>query len=124
MTCVRVQDSIECGQRIRNGTADFGIFTAESTLHMAKLQWDGLTVVKELRHRDRTHSESLIFAFDALELCVNYTENTLCLQLPMISSRWWWFDRITRTALTACVTHMSAIRDISTIKLIAGPSVF
>ncbi|XP_058458276.1 transferrin-like [Malaya genurostris] len=51
--CVTVQDSIECAQRIRNGTADIGIFSAESMLQLASLAWDGLTVVKELRHNDR-----------------------------------------------------------------------
>lgn len=59
VTCHRVQDSIECAQCIRNGTADFGIFTAESSLHVTKLQWDSLTVVKELRHRDRQYSKLL-----------------------------------------------------------------
>lgn len=53
VNCQLVQDSIECAQRIRNGTAEFGIFSAESGLLLAALQWDGLTVVKELRHRDR-----------------------------------------------------------------------
>ncbi|XP_058829124.1 transferrin-like [Topomyia yanbarensis] len=51
--CVTVQDSIECAQRIRNGTAEIGIFSAESMLQLATLAWDGLTVVKELRHNDR-----------------------------------------------------------------------
>lgn len=53
VTCVRVQDSIECAQKIRNDTADFGIFTAESSLQLASLNWADLTVVKELRHMDR-----------------------------------------------------------------------
>ncbi|XP_055593629.1 transferrin-like [Uranotaenia lowii] len=51
--CVTVQDSIECAQRIRNGTADLGIFSAESMLQVASLNWDGLTVIKELRHVER-----------------------------------------------------------------------
>lgn len=51
--CVIVQDSIECAQRIRNGTATMGIFSAEGMLHLATLAWDGITVVKELRHVDR-----------------------------------------------------------------------
>ncbi|XP_053686046.1 transferrin-like [Sabethes cyaneus] len=51
--CVTVQDSIECAQNIRNGTADIGIFSAESMLQLATLSWDGLTVIKELRHKDR-----------------------------------------------------------------------
>lgn len=54
VVCVTVQDSIECAQRIRNGTADMGVFSAESMLQLAALGWDGLTVVKELRHNDRT----------------------------------------------------------------------
>ncbi|XP_058118360.1 transferrin-like [Anopheles ziemanni] len=51
--CVQVQDSVECAQRIRNGTADFGVFSAESVLLTASLGWDGLTVVKELRNAER-----------------------------------------------------------------------
>lgn len=54
VVCVTVQDSIECAQRIRNGTANIGIFSAESLVHLATLGWDGLAVVKELRHNDRT----------------------------------------------------------------------
>uniref|UniRef100_A0A8D8BFS2 Transferrin n=1 Tax=Culex pipiens TaxID=7175 RepID=A0A8D8BFS2_CULPI len=54
VVCVTVQDSIECAQRIRNGTANIGIFSAESLVHLATLGWDGLAVVKELRHTDRT----------------------------------------------------------------------
>lgn len=53
VVCVTVQDSIECAQNIRNGTADIGIFSAESMLQLATLAWEGLTVVKELRHNDR-----------------------------------------------------------------------
>ncbi|XP_055535032.1 transferrin-like [Wyeomyia smithii] len=53
VVCVTVQDSIECAQNIRNGTADIGIFSAESMLQLATLGWDGLTIVKELRHKDR-----------------------------------------------------------------------
>lgn len=55
VNCVRVQDSIECAQKLRNGTADFGIFTAESALQLAALDWADMAVVKELRHRDRIH---------------------------------------------------------------------
>uniref|UniRef100_A0A1L8DJ83 Putative transferrin n=2 Tax=Nyssomyia neivai TaxID=330878 RepID=A0A1L8DJ83_9DIPT len=51
--CLRVQDSIECAQRMLNNTADFGIFSAESILQIGALGWDGMTVVKELRHSDR-----------------------------------------------------------------------
>ncbi|XP_055630432.1 transferrin-like [Toxorhynchites rutilus septentrionalis] len=53
VVCVTVQDSIECAQRIRNGTADIGVFSAESMLQLATLAWDGITVVRELRHTDR-----------------------------------------------------------------------
>ncbi|KAJ6648602.1 Transferrin [Pseudolycoriella hygida] len=56
VVCERVQDSIECAQKIRNGTADFGVFTAESSLQLASLGWSDLTVVKELRHMDRMGS--------------------------------------------------------------------
>lgn len=55
VNCQRVQDSIDCAQRLRNGTAEFGVFRAESTMHLATLRWDGLTALKELRHRDRLH---------------------------------------------------------------------
>lgn len=51
--CHTVQDSIECAQAIRNGTADFGVFSAESALLIAQLGWDSLLVVKELRHNER-----------------------------------------------------------------------
>uniref|UniRef100_A0AAG5DJ12 Transferrin-like domain-containing protein n=1 Tax=Anopheles atroparvus TaxID=41427 RepID=A0AAG5DJ12_ANOAO len=51
--CVPVQDSVECAQRIRNGTADFGVFSAESVLLTASLDWEGLTVIKELRSSER-----------------------------------------------------------------------
>ncbi|ETN66054.1 transferrin [Anopheles darlingi] len=51
--CVPVQDSVECAQRIRNGTADFGVFSAESTLLVASLGWEGLTVIKEIRSAER-----------------------------------------------------------------------
>lgn len=50
-----VQDSIECAQRIRNGSADFGVFGPESILLLATLRWDGLTSLKEIRHRDRVN---------------------------------------------------------------------
>ncbi|XP_037032135.1 transferrin-like [Bradysia coprophila] len=56
VVCEPVQDSIQCAQKIRNGTADFGIFTAESSLQLASLGWPELTVIKELRHMDRMGS--------------------------------------------------------------------
>lgn len=56
VNCQRVQDGIECAQRLRNGTADFGIFGPETALLLASLKYDSLTVVKELRHRDRNGS--------------------------------------------------------------------
>lgn len=61
MSCVFVQDSIECAQHIRNdssaGTADFGIFSSESTLLLAQLGWDNLNVVKEVRNTERSNEE-------------------------------------------------------------------
>uniref|UniRef100_A0A182QXI1 Transferrin-like domain-containing protein n=1 Tax=Anopheles farauti TaxID=69004 RepID=A0A182QXI1_9DIPT len=51
--CVPVQDSVECAQRIRNGTADFGVFSAESIVLVSNLGWEGLTVVKEQRNSER-----------------------------------------------------------------------
>lgn len=48
-----VQDAVECAQRIMNGTADFGIFTAENAFHIASMRWQGLAVIKELRHTSR-----------------------------------------------------------------------
>ena len=53
--CVIVQDPIECALRIRNGTADFGIFSAESTLQLAVLDYTDLVVTKELRHKSRSN---------------------------------------------------------------------
>ncbi|XP_053679397.1 transferrin-like [Anopheles nili] len=51
--CVPVQDSVECAQRIRNKTADFGVFSTESALLTASLGWEDLTVIKELRSAER-----------------------------------------------------------------------
>lgn len=59
MTCQPVQDSIECAQRLMNRTADFGVFSAESALVLAALKYEGLTVLKEMRHRDRLHRNFL-----------------------------------------------------------------
>lgn len=56
--CIRVQDSIDCAEQIRNGDADFGVFTAENALHLTALGWDGLTVIKELRHIERASESS------------------------------------------------------------------
>lgn len=53
MSCVYAQDAVECAQRIRNGTAEFGVFTAENAYHLASLNWNELTVIKEIRHNDR-----------------------------------------------------------------------
>lgn len=53
VTCVYAQDAVECAQRIMNGTADFGVFTAENAFHIAALGWEGLTVIKEIRHVER-----------------------------------------------------------------------
>jgi hypothetical protein len=44
---------MECAQRIRNGTADFGAFTAENAYHLAAMGWNDLTVIKEVRHKER-----------------------------------------------------------------------
>jgi Transferrin len=52
-SCVYVQDAVECAQRIMNGTADFGVFTAENAFHIASMRWQGMTVIKELRHTSR-----------------------------------------------------------------------
>lgn len=58
VSCVYVQDSIECAQHIRNETdkttADFGVFTAESSLLLAQLGWDNINVIKEVRHIERS----------------------------------------------------------------------
>lgn len=53
MACTLVQDAVECAQQIRNGTAEFGVFSAESAYLIASLGWDGLTVIKEIRHNER-----------------------------------------------------------------------
>lgn len=55
--CVYVQDGIECANLLRNGSTGFGVFSAETTLLLAAVNYDGLTVVKELRHRDRLNCE-------------------------------------------------------------------
>lgn len=51
--CIYVQDAIECAQRIANGTADFGMFSAESILQLSIAEWPDLVVTKELRHNER-----------------------------------------------------------------------
>lgn len=48
-----MQDPIECAQRIQNGTADFGLFSAEANLQLALLDWPELAVTRELRHKTR-----------------------------------------------------------------------
>lgn len=53
VNCVFVQDAVECAQRIINGTAEFGIFSAENSFHIAAMRWSGLAVIKELRHTSR-----------------------------------------------------------------------
>lgn len=50
--CQTVQDSIECAHLIRNGSANLGVFSAESALHVRTLGWP-MTVIRELRHQDR-----------------------------------------------------------------------
>lgn len=58
VSCVYVQDAIECAQHIRNGSsstaAQFGLFTPESVLQLSTLGWDDLIVVKESRHNERS----------------------------------------------------------------------
>lgn len=49
-----MQDAVECAQRIINGTADFGVFSAENAFHIASMRWQGITVIKELRHSSRS----------------------------------------------------------------------
>lgn len=51
--CIRVRDSVECANILRGETAGFGVFSAESMLLLATLEYDGLTVLKELRHKER-----------------------------------------------------------------------
>uniref|UniRef100_A0A336LPD1 CSON015606 protein n=1 Tax=Culicoides sonorensis TaxID=179676 RepID=A0A336LPD1_CULSO len=57
VTCVFVQDAIECAQHILNGTsstaAQFGLFNAESVLQLATLGWEELIIIKESRHKER-----------------------------------------------------------------------
>jgi hypothetical protein len=36
-----------------NGTAEFGVFSAENAFHIASMRWQGLAVIKELRHTAR-----------------------------------------------------------------------
>lgn len=67
INCVRVQDSIECAKLLRNGASGFGIFSAESTLLLAALNYDGLTVLKELRHRDRLNCEYASYSIERYE---------------------------------------------------------
>lgn len=91
VSCQLVQDSIECAHRLRNGTADFGVFSAETALLLATLRYDGLTVIKELRHTDRltrnlaAHSTNTIHIY---WLSTVYLINFLFIQIKLISSPW------------------------------------
>lgn len=51
--CIRVQDSVECAKILRHEKAGFGVFSADSMLLLATLNYDGLIALKELRHRER-----------------------------------------------------------------------
>jgi len=58
VSCHYVQDSIECAQLVKNNTVQFGVFSAETTLLLAKLNWDELVVVKELHHTEQVTEPS------------------------------------------------------------------
>lgn len=68
VNCIMVQDAVECAQRISNGTAELGIFTAENAFHLATMRWEGLVVIKELRHTSRTREN---FDFQAVAIVRN-----------------------------------------------------
>ncbi|CRK97686.1 CLUMA_CG011066, isoform A [Clunio marinus] len=53
VNCVFAQDAVECAHRIRNGTAEFGVLTAENAYLLGTLDWRDLTVIKEIRHIER-----------------------------------------------------------------------
>lgn len=77
--CVRVQDSIECANLLNNGSSGFGVFSAESALLLATMHYDGLTVLKELRHRDRLnckHSFPTFINISRLNANHNSTKKT------------------------------------------------
>lgn len=71
VVCVYAQDAVECAQRIQNGTADFGIFSAESAFHIASMGWRDLTVIKEIRHTERLNEP-----FDYQSVVVVRAEHT------------------------------------------------
>ncbi|KAG5669349.1 hypothetical protein PVAND_017237 [Polypedilum vanderplanki] len=71
VNCIMVQDAVECAQRIINGTADFGILTAENAFHIATLRWEGLVVIKELRHTSRIRE-----SFDYQSVAIVRTDHT------------------------------------------------
>lgn len=89
VNCQRVQDGIECAQRLRNGTADFGMFGPETALLLASLKYDGLTVVKELRHHDRINGSFLRNNTKLVHFSSIFNTN-FQLQLDMILSLWLW----------------------------------
>lgn len=64
------------------GTADFGVFTAESSLQLASLAWSDLTVVKELRHMDRMGCNVLTTS--------QQTFRVIEVKFFFFSCRWFW----------------------------------
>lgn len=75
--CQYVQDSIECAKRIQNKTADFGVFSAESMVLLGSLNWSDLSVVRELRNRDRRQKE---YDFESVVVVRNTITNTSALK--------------------------------------------
>lgn len=57
VTCVMVTDAVNCALQIQNDSsataANFGIFSAESTLLLGQVDWNNLNVVKEVRSNER-----------------------------------------------------------------------
>lgn len=91
VSCQLVQDSIECAHRLRNGTADFGVFSAETALLLATLKHDGLSVIKELRHSDRLTRNLATYSTNTIQiiwLSTVYLIRLIFIQIKLISSPW------------------------------------
>lgn len=125
--CQQVQDSVECAQRIRNGSAEFGVVSAESALLLATLRWDGLTVLKELRHRDRIDGKIKKIQIELMAFSVheeNIDMQFAFVQLMPIFNRRLLFVPIIRMVSTAYAAKAIVIQDFITIAVNAGRNVF
>lgn len=63
VSCVLVEDSVDCAIKIQNGEADFGLFTAEEALLVFNFINQDVEVIGQLRHREKLNES---FAFQTV----------------------------------------------------------